>query len=145
MRFISHFTYRLKLFFITLKGAKLIGWNKECDQAFMAIKQYLTEPLSLASPEASDMLYLYLAVSNVSVSAALSKEDKNQKQRLVFFVRKSLFEVETRYTRLKQATLPLRVEAKKPCPYFKARPIFVLTNLPLRSTIHKPNMSERMA
>ena len=77
MRFISRFTYQLKLFFTTLKGANLTGWNKECDQAFMAIKQYLTERLILASLEASDMLYLYLAVSDVSVSAALSKEDEN--------------------------------------------------------------------
>ena len=36
--FISHFTDRLKPFFTTLKGTKLTGWNKECDQAFMEIK-----------------------------------------------------------------------------------------------------------
>ena len=28
-RFISHFTDQLRLFFTTLKGAKLTGWNKE--------------------------------------------------------------------------------------------------------------------
>ena len=37
-RFISCFTYRLKLFFTTLKGATLAGWNKECDETFMEIK-----------------------------------------------------------------------------------------------------------
>ena len=30
-RFISCFTYRLKPFFTTLKGATLAGWNKECN------------------------------------------------------------------------------------------------------------------
>ena len=35
---ISRFIDRLKLFFTTLKGAKQSGWNKECDQAFRAIK-----------------------------------------------------------------------------------------------------------
>ena len=40
--FISHFTDQLKPFFTTLKGAKQIGWNMECDQASMEIKQYLT-------------------------------------------------------------------------------------------------------
>ena len=78
-RFISRFIDRLNLFLTTLKGAKLTGWNKECDQAFMAIKQYLTEPPVLASPEAGDTLYLYLAVLDVSVSAALFKEDENRK------------------------------------------------------------------
>ena len=111
----------------------------------MAIKQYLIEPPVLASPEAGDMLYLYLTVSNVSVSATLFKEDENWNQRPVFFVSKSLSEVETWYTLLEQATLALRVAAKKLCPYFQAHPIVVLINLPLRSTIHKPDLSGKMA
>ena len=45
----------------------------------MEIKQYLTEQLIMASPEVGDMLYLYRAVSNVSMSAALFKEDENRK------------------------------------------------------------------
>ena len=78
-RFISCFTDYLKPFFITLRGAKRVSWNEECNQSFMAIKQYLTESPILASPEADDTLYLYLAVSTVSVSAALFKEDENRK------------------------------------------------------------------
>ena len=145
MRFISRFTYRLKPFFITLRGAKRAGWNEECDQGFMAIKQYLIEPPILASLEADDTLYLYLTVSKVSVSATLFKEDENQKQRTMLFIRKSLSEAETRYTHLKQAVLALHVAAKKLRPYFQAHPIVMLTNLSLRSTIHKPNLSRRMA
>ena len=139
-QFISHFIDRLKPFFITMRGARRAGWNKECDQAFMAIKQYLTEPPILVSPEASDTLYLYLAVLEALMSATLLKEDENRKQRPVFFIRKSLSKVETRYTYLEQAALALRVTAKKLRPYFQAHPIVVLTNLPLRSTIHKPDL-----
>ena len=61
-RFISRFTDRLKPFFITLRGVERNGWNEECDQAFMEIKQYLIEPPILVSPEARDMPYLYLEV-----------------------------------------------------------------------------------
>ena len=111
----------------------------------MGIKQYLTEPPVLASPEAGDTLYLYLAVSNVSISETMFKEDENQKERPIFFVRKSLSEVETRYTCLKQAVLALPMAAKKLYPYFQAHNIIVLTNLPLRSTIRKPDLSKRMA
>ena len=46
----------------------------------MAIKKYLTEPPVLANPKAGNTLYLYLAVSNVLVSAALFKENENRKQ-----------------------------------------------------------------
>ena len=128
-RFISYFIDRLKNFFITLREAKKVSWNEECDQAFMAIKQYLIEPPILASLGAGDTLYLYLAVSEVSVSATLFKEDENQKQRPIFLVRKSLSGAETRYTRLERATLALCVAVKKLRPYFQAHPIVVLTNL----------------
>ena len=144
-QFISRFTDRLKPFFITLRGVKKAGWNEECDQAFTAIKQYLTELPIMACLGASDTLYLYLAMSKASISAALFKEDEIQKQIPIFFVSKSLSEAETRYTHLEQVALTLRVVAKKLRPYFQAHPIVVLTNLPLRSTIHKPDLSGRMA
>ena len=88
---------------------------------------------------------MYLAVSDVLVSVALFKEDENKKQRPVFFVSKSLTDVETRYNHLKQAALALWVATKKLLPYFQAHPIVVLTDLPLQSTIHKPDFSGRMA
>ena len=79
------------------------------------------------------------------MSAALFKEDENQKQRPVFFIRESLSEAETRYTRLEQAALGLCVASKKLHPYFQTHPIVVMTNLSLRSTIHKPDFSGKMA
>ena len=56
----------------------------------MEIKQYLTEPLVLASPEADKTLFVYLAVSDVVVSAALFKESEDKRQRPMFVVSKSL-------------------------------------------------------
>ena len=144
-RFISRFTDRLKPFFVTLKGANRAGWNEECDEALTAIKQYLAEPLVLASPEIGETLFMYLAVSDASLSAGLFKEDENKKQRPVFFVNKSLVDAETWYSHLKEATLALRVATKKLRSYFQTQPIVVLIDLPLRSTIHKPDLSRRMA
>ena len=94
-RFISRFMDRLKPFFTTLREASQAEWNEECDRAFMAIKQYLTEPPILVSPEAGDTLYLYLAASNIAVSADLFKECGDAKLRPVFFVSKSLTDAET--------------------------------------------------
>ena len=120
-------------------------WNEECDRAFIAIKQYLIEPPILVSPEAGNTLYLYLAASNIAVSAALFKECGDAKLRPVFFVSKSLTDAETRYTHLEQVVLALRIAAQKLRPYFQAHLVVVLTDFPLRGTIHKPDMSERMA
>ena len=144
-RFISRFIDRLKPFFVTLKRANQAGWNKECDKALTAIKQYLVEPPVLASLEAGETLFVYLAVSDVSMSAALFKEDENRKQMPIFFVSKSLAHAETQYNHLKQTTLALRVAIKKLRLYVQAYPIVVLIDLYRRSTIHKPDLSERMA
>ena len=144
-RFISRFTDRLKSFFVTLKGANQAGWNEECDKALIAIKQYLAKPPVLVILEANKTFFVYLAVSDAAVSVALFKEDQNRKQRLVFFVSKSLADAKTRYSHLEQVALALRVAIKKLCPYFQARPIIVLNDLPLRSTIHKPDLSGKMA
>ena len=144
-RFISWFTDRLKPFFVALRGANQAGWNEECDQDFIHIKQYLAEPLILASPDTDETLFVYLVVSDTVVSVALFKENKDGKQRPVFFFSKSLVDAETRCSRLEQATLALRIVAKKLRPYFQAHPIVVLTSFPLWSTIHKPDLSGRMA
>ena len=143
--FISRFTTCLKHFFTTLRGTNRAEWNEECDRPFVAIKQYLTKPPILVSPKAGDTLYLYLAASDIAVSAALFKECEDAKLRPVFFVRKSLNDAETRYSHLERAALALRTTAQKLRPYFQAHPVVVLTDIPLRSTIHKPDMSGRMA
>ena len=88
---------------------------------------------------------MYLAVSDVAVSVILFKEGEDGRQRLVFFVSKSLADEETKYNPLEQAALALRIAAKKLRSYFQTHPIVLLTNLPLRRTIHKLDLSGRMA
>ena len=97
------------------------------------------------SPETGDTLYLYLAAFDIAVSAALFKECGDAKLRYVFFVSKSLTDAETRYSHLERAALALRTAARKLRLYFQAHPVVVLTDLPLRGTIHKPDLSGRMA
>ena len=144
-RFISRFTDRLKPFFSILKETNRAGWNEECDLAFTQIKQYLAQPPIFASPDVGKTLFVHFAVSEVAVSAALFKENNDGRQKPLFFVSKSLVDAETRYSHLEQAALGLRIAAKKLYPYFQAHPIMVLTDLPFRSTLHKPNFSGRMA
>ena len=117
-RFISRFTDQLKPFFTTLRGANRAEWNEERDREFIAIKQYLTEPPILLSPEVGDTLYLYLTASDIPVSATFFKECEDAKLRPLFFVSKSLTDAETRYTHLEQTAFALRTTSKKLRPYF---------------------------
>ena len=144
-RFISRFINCIKPFFAILKEANRARWNEECDQAFTQIKQYLAKPPILPSSDTSKTLFVYLAVSEVAVSVALFKENNDIRQKLVFFVSKSLTDAETRYSHLEQAALALRITTKKLHPYFQAHSIVVQTDLPLQSTLHKPDFSGRMA
>ena len=91
---------RLKPFFATLRGANRAEWNEKCDWAFMEIKQYLIELPILVRLETDDTLYLYLAASDIAISAALFKECGDAKLKPVFFVSKSLTDAETRYSHL---------------------------------------------
>ena len=106
-RFISRFTDRLKPFFTTLRGANRAEWNEECGRAFVAIKQYLTEPPILVRSKTGDTLYLYLIASDIAVNVALFKECGDAKLRPVFFVSKSLINEETRYSHLERAAFAL--------------------------------------
>ena len=63
----------------------------------------------------------------------------------MFLVNKSLAKAENWYCHLDQSALALQVAKKKLRLYFQAHPIVVLTDLPLRSTIHKPDLFKRMA
>ena len=64
-RFITHFTDKLRLFFLTLNRANMFSWTDECRQAFEVVKRYLTEPLILRSLKSGKQLCMYLVVSRL--------------------------------------------------------------------------------
>ena len=62
----------------------------------------------------------------------------------IYYISKVMADAETRYSKMEQTTLSLRNATQKLHPYFQAHPIVVLTNQPLRSILHKPNLLGRM-
>ncbi|KAL0333977.1 UNVERIFIED_CONTAM: hypothetical protein Sangu_1553900 [Sesamum angustifolium] len=88
-RFISRSADRNLPFFRTLRKVKDFQWTKECEQALRDLKQYLMTPPLLANPKASEALYLYLAVSDEAVSAALVREEAGC-QSPIYYVNKML-------------------------------------------------------
>ncbi|XP_070003532.1 uncharacterized protein [Nicotiana sylvestris] len=63
-------------FFSSLKKHDRFEWNEECQQALKNLKIYLSNPPLLAKPKAGERLLIYLAVSEVAVSAVLVREDQ---------------------------------------------------------------------
>ena len=72
-RFISRATDKCLLFFKTLK--KAFAWTDECEAVFQDLKRFLSNPPLLSLSKEGENLYLYLAISNTAVSAALICEE----------------------------------------------------------------------
>ena len=74
-RFVSRASDKCQPFFQVLK--KAFQWDAKCEEAFSALKTYLSSPPILVSPIEGELLTLYLAVSDFSTSAVLVR-DKDQ-------------------------------------------------------------------
>ena len=72
-RFVSRATDKCLTFFCTLK--KSFKWIVECQQAFEDLETYLSSPPLLSPLKPREELFLYLAVSPATVSAALIREE----------------------------------------------------------------------
>ena len=88
-RFISRLADRCRPFFLLLNKWKRFEWTEECALAFQQLKEYLSRPLIMSSPEADEVLFAYIAVAPHAMSLVLIRED-NGTQRLVYYVSKSL-------------------------------------------------------
>ena len=88
----------------------------------------------MSSPKTDEVLFSYIAVAPHAVSLVLIQID-NGVQRLVYYVSKSLHEVEIRYLPLEKAILAMVHGTRKLFYYFQAHTIVILTQLPLKAIL----------
>ena len=81
-RFVSKASDKCQPFFQVLK--KAFQWDTHCEEAFLALKTYLSSPPILVSPSEGELLTLYLAVSDFSTNAVLIR-DKDRVQHPVYY------------------------------------------------------------
>ena len=103
-RFISWLADICRPFFLLMNKWKCFEWTKECAQAFQQLKDYPSHPPIMSSLEADEVLFAYIAVASHVVSLVLIQIDSG-KQRLVYYVSKSLHEAKIRYLPLEKAIL----------------------------------------
>ena len=112
--------------------------------AFQQLKEYLSRPLIMSSPEADEVLLAYIAVAHHAVSLVLIRTD-NGVQQPIYYVSKSLHEVEIRYLPLEKAILVVIQVTRKLPHYFQAHTVIILTQLPLRSILRNADYTWRIA
>ena len=73
-RFISRLADRCRPFYLLINKWKGFKWSKDCVVAFPQLKEYLSRPPIMSSPEADEVLYAYIAVALHTVSLVLLHE-----------------------------------------------------------------------
>ena len=86
----------------------------------------------MSSPEMDEVLFAYIVVAPHVVSLMLIRVDSGI-QRPIYYVSKSLHEVEVCYLPLEKAILAVVYGTRKLPHYFQAYTVVVLTQLPLRA------------
>ena len=133
-QFISRSADRCKPFFLLLHKWKGFEWTKECAVAFQQLKEYLSRPLVISNPEVDEVLFTYLVIASYAISFVLIPVDSGI-QRPVYYMSKSLHEVEVHYLPLEKAILAVVHATKKLPHYFQAHTMVVLTRFLLNSIL----------
>nr|XP_023919913.1 uncharacterized protein LOC112031455 [Quercus suber] len=132
--FISWSADRCRLFFLLLHKWKGFEWTEECALAFQQLKEYLSQPPIMSSPEVDEVLFSYLAIATYAISFVLIRVD-NGVQWPVYYVSKSLHEAEVHYLPLDKAILAVVHAIRKLPHYFQAHTVVVLTQYPLKGQV----------
>ena len=70
-RFISWSIDRCRRFFLLMNKWKGFEWTEKCAQAFQQLKEYLSHPPIMSSPETNEVMFAYIAVASHVVSWVL--------------------------------------------------------------------------
>ena len=86
------------------------------------------------------VLFAYLAVAFYAISFVLIRVDSGI-QRPVYYISKSLNEVEVRYSPLEKAILVMVHAIRKLPHYFQAHIVVILTQLPFKSILQSADVA----
>ena len=98
----------------------------------------------MSSLEVDEVLFAYIVMAPHAVSLVLIRVDSGI-QWLVYYLRKSLYEVKISYLPLEKAILVVVHATQKLPHYFQAHIVVVLTQLPLRSILRSADYMRRIA
>ena len=74
-RFISRLADKCRPFFLLMNKWKGFEWIEECALAFQQLKEYLSHPSIMSSPEMDEVLFVYITVASYAVSLVLIRVD----------------------------------------------------------------------
>ena len=142
--FVSRSAGGCRPLFQLLKKWMGFKWTPKCSEAFQNLKQYLVSPSILSSLKLEENLYIYLVVSNDAVSVVLIRVQKGI-QKPVYYVSKTLVDLQTQYLPLEKMSLALVHATRKLQHYFQAHIVYILTKHPLQALLQSFDFTRRIA
>ena len=97
----------------------------------------------LASPLSGETLYLYVSVSDYSLSAVLLAE-RHKQQCPIYYISHTFRGSESRYSPIEKSLFALVMASRKLKPYFLSHPIVIRTSQPMRKLLEIKNQSARV-
>ena len=82
-------------------------WDKACSNAFERIKRYLLNPPVLGAPIPRKPLVLYIAAQEKSLGALMAQENEKGKEGALYYLSRTLNEVELNYSLIEKMCLAL--------------------------------------
>ena len=118
-------------------------WTEECEELFLKLKEYLASPAVLCKLLLGGSLHLYFATTEWVISLVLVQE-QDHVQKPIYFVNKVLQGPEVRYQAIERAGLAVVFVARRLRHYFQSFTVIVMTDLPIRNVLQKPDLAGRM-
>jgi hypothetical protein len=91
---------------VKIKANDEFRWGAEQQQAFEDIKEYLSKPPVLVSPQQGKPFYIYLLVRDTSIASVIVQV-KDGKERVVFYLSRRMLDAEIRYPKIEKLCLCL--------------------------------------
>ncbi|RVX07353.1 Retrovirus-related Pol polyprotein from transposon 17.6 [Vitis vinifera] len=143
-RFIARFIDELRPFFLAIRKAGTQGWTDNCQNALERIKHCLMHPPILSSPIPKEKLYMYLAVSEWAIQRRSIPLPFTKGAETCLLCQQGIGRCRNQVFKNGANSLSSSKCCPKLRPYFQAHPVIVLTDQPLRSILHKPDLTGRM-
>jgi len=127
-----------------LKKSTRFTWTDYCEQIFQKLKTTLTSPPILHKQDTHQPLLVYITATDHTVSAALVQEIEGT-QHPVYFVSRTLQDLETRYQMVEKLALSLIHAARRLRLYFQNHSITVKTDYPIQKILQKLDLARRVS
>uniref|UniRef100_A0A7N2N597 RNA-directed DNA polymerase n=1 Tax=Quercus lobata TaxID=97700 RepID=A0A7N2N597_QUELO len=145
-RFISNLAGRCQPFNRLMKKDVHFEWDEACSNAFALIKRYLLNPPVLGAPIPGKPLVLYIAAQERSLGALMAQENKEGKERALYYLSRTLNGAELNYSPIEKMCLALFFAIDKLEHYMQAYTVRLIAKAdPIKYVLSRPVVSGRIA